>query len=95
MVSVRPRFGGPGWPDHGVSWEEAGRRRCFLTADGKSLAEPPLWDPYSPIVYWWTSTEKDDRQAFIVVYHGGVYPRSKNIGMGSLGFRAVKAAPGT
>ena len=32
----------------------------------------------------------DKDKAYIIVYHGRVYPRSKSQKMGSLGFRAVK-----
>ena len=52
--------------------------------------ESPLWDSHSQVIYWWTSTEKDEDKAYIIVYHGRVYPRSKSQKMGSLGFRAVK-----
>ncbi len=128
---------GPGWPRHGVSWDESLRRCRYLTEDGKSLAEvpqdiwrlptvdesvrslarhgkncggvwdpetgrasyeikpdkeSPLWDTRSQIIYWWTSTEKDDKRAYMVVYNGGVYARSKKLGIGSRGFRAVKQA---
>jgi hypothetical protein len=36
---------GPGWPDRGVSWEEAVRRARHLSADGKTLLDAPqdLW----------------------------------------------------
>jgi hypothetical protein len=36
---------GPGWPQHGVDWNEATRRCRHLTGDGLSLAEEPqdIW----------------------------------------------------
>ena len=52
--------------------------------------ESPLWDTHSGIIYWWTKTEVDEANSFIIVYHGGVYPRKKRLRMGSLGFRAVR-----
>lgn len=52
--------------------------------------EPPLWDPHSEIVYWWTSTSIDEEQALIIVYDGKVWPRSKNFSPAYLGFRCVK-----
>ncbi|HYG34127.1 MAG TPA: aspartyl protease family protein, partial [Clostridia bacterium] len=55
--------------------------------------ETPLWNPRSPIIYWWTATEKDARLAYIAVYDGRVWPRSKQVRMGDLAFRAVKNAP--
>jgi hypothetical protein len=126
---------GPGWPQMGVSWEEAARRCQYLTEDGTSLAETPqnvwrlptveeailsmhrhgancggswdpttrrasylqtpdkespLWDVHSQVIYWWTATEVNDREALIIVYDGKVWPRLKRVHWGYLGFRAVK-----
>ncbi len=52
--------------------------------------EQPLWDQYSPTIYWWTSTEVDAEHAYIIVYDGKVYPRKKTLHIGSLAFRAVR-----
>lgn len=52
--------------------------------------EFPLWDIYSQIVYWWTATEADQENAYIVVYDGKVWTRAKQLNMGNLGFRCVK-----
>lgn len=54
--------------------------------------ETPLWDPFSQVVYWWTSTEVDDQRAYMIVYDGKVWPRKKSIAPGYLAFRAVKRA---
>jgi hypothetical protein len=51
--------------------------------------ETPLWNPHSPIIYYWTSAELNEQKAYMIVYNGQVQPRNKT-GMGSLGFRAVK-----
>lgn len=51
--------------------------------------ESPLWDIYSPVIYWWTSEEQDKNSAYIVIYHGGVVAKLKKQ-QGSTGFRAVK-----
>lgn len=135
-LSWAPR--GPGWPDRGVSWEEACRICVHLSADGKNVMiepqniwrlptveeavgsmslrynnsegrwneeegkayykyipdkESPLWDVYSKVIYYWTSetVADDDRLAYIVVYNGGVYKRSKIQNQSYLSFRAVKA----
>jgi lipid-binding SYLF domain-containing protein len=32
---------GPGWPDHGMTWDEAARRCRHLTEDGRTLAGEP------------------------------------------------------
>ena len=52
--------------------------------------EFPLWDRYSPIIYWWTGTEVDWETAYIIVYDGKVWERPKQLDVGSLGFRCVK-----
>jgi hypothetical protein len=126
---------GPGWPQHGESWEEAMRICRSLSEDGKTLAsepqdiwrlpsveeavrsmarhgkncggvwdpvsarakyrkkpdkESPLWDTTSPIIYWWTSTEVDEDNVYMIVYNGRVVTTSKDRQVGSLAFRAVK-----
>ncbi len=126
---------GPGWPDHGMPWEEAVRQCHYLTDDGQALAdtpqgicrlptvqevvgslrrhdhncggawdevhgqaryqvipdkESPLWDVYSPVIYWWTATEVSAEKSYIVAYDGQVWVRPKRANLGYLGFRAVK-----
>jgi hypothetical protein len=54
--------------------------------------ETPLWNPYSKVIYWWTSTEIDDKQAYIIVYDGKIWKRNKKFNPNYLGFRAVKEA---
>lgn len=126
---------GPGWPRHGVTWNEAVRICRYLSADGAALdaapgehwrlptveesvrsqcsaginacgrwdgaagrasyaalpdRAPPLWDPRSKVIYWWTATAIDDANAYIIVYDGKVWPRRKTARWGYLGFRAVR-----
>jgi hypothetical protein len=52
--------------------------------------ESPLWNVHSQVIYWWTATEIDEDRAFIIVYDGKVWPRSKQFGPAYLGFRCVK-----
>ncbi len=52
--------------------------------------ESPLWNMYSRVIYWWTADEANEKQAYIVVYNGGVWLRDKSYKLGYLGFRAVK-----
>ncbi|MBN8694607.1 MAG: hypothetical protein J0L69_15540 [Bacteroidetes bacterium] len=52
--------------------------------------ESPLWNSYSPIIYWWTSTEVDSNSVYRIVYNGTFQKINKKLKMGSLGFRAVK-----
>ena len=52
--------------------------------------ETPLWHPHSMVIYWWTSTEIDERRAWLIVYHGGVFPRDKRFAPPYFTFRCVK-----
>jgi hypothetical protein len=52
--------------------------------------ESPLWNIHSQVIYWWTDTEVDEEQAYMIVYNGQVWPRSKQFGPDYLGFRCVK-----
>ncbi|MEE9371346.1 MAG: hypothetical protein V3W45_07760 [Sedimentisphaerales bacterium] len=72
----------------GGNWDPEKQQATYEIRPDK---ESPLWDTTSGIIYWWTASEVDEEHSFIIVYHGGVYPRKKQLRMGSLGFRAVKA----
>jgi len=52
--------------------------------------ESPLWNIHSQVIYWWTATAIDAEHAYIIVYDGKVWPRSKDFGPAYLGFRCVK-----
>jgi hypothetical protein len=52
--------------------------------------ESPLWNVHSQVIYWWTATEVDEDHAYIIVYDGKVWPRSKDFRPAYLGFRCVK-----
>jgi hypothetical protein len=45
---------------------------------------------YSQVIYWWTVTEVDQEHAYMIAYDGQVWPRAKQLGPASLGFRCVK-----
>jgi len=128
---------GPGWPDKGISWDEAQRICRYLSEDGTVIMdeeqdiwrlptadeavrsmmlhgensggvwngetktadydttpdkETPLWDVHSKVIYYWTSdtSKGDQKQAFIIVYDGGVYDKDKLSAQDYLSFRAVK-----
>ena len=130
---------GPGWPESGVTWDEANEICSRLSEDGLTVeAEPqniwrlptvaeavgsmmvhgenasgvwdpaakqatysatpdkesPLWDVYSKVIYYWTSETPDDnaQKAYIIVYNGAIYAKTKAVGQDSIGFRAVKQA---
>jgi len=76
---------------HGKScdgiWDSRTGRASYATKPDK---EPPLWNPNSPVIYWWTATEADAQRAYVVVFNGWVIPRLKTRRMGSQGFRAVR-----
>lgn len=54
--------------------------------------ETPLWDVHSKVIYYWTSdtSVKDEQQAYIIVYHGGIFDKRKIDQQDYLSFRAVK-----
>ena len=76
----------------GGAWNAEKREAFYETTPDK---ESPLWNTYSQVIYWWTSTEVDkstevdDDQAYIIVYDGKVWPRSKQLHQDYLGFRCV------
>jgi hypothetical protein len=71
----------------GGVWDEDNAEASYETRPDK---ESPLWNIYSQVIYWWTATEVDEEHAYIIVYDGKVWPRSKEIGPAYLSFRCVK-----
>jgi hypothetical protein len=71
----------------GGMWNADTATACYETRPDK---ESPLWDTHSQVIYWWTATEADTAHAYIVVYDGKVWPRSKQFGPAYLGYRCVK-----
>lgn len=55
--------------------------------------ETPLWNPLSPIIYYWTSDLKNQNQAFLVSYNGIILERNKDSGANYQGYRCVKNYP--
>ncbi|MBI1760938.1 MAG: DUF1566 domain-containing protein [Acidobacteria bacterium] len=53
--------------------------------------ETPLWNPHSMVIYWWTATEIDAQRAWMIVYHGEVFPRQKRLAPAYFTFRCVKS----
>lgn len=52
--------------------------------------ETPIWDPHSKVIYYWTDTIQSHGKAYIIVYNGGVFPRSMDSHQDYISFRAVK-----
>lgn len=76
----------------GGVWDALRNKAVYKRTPDK---EPPLWDMYSPVIYYWTADtdERDGRKARVIVYHGGVYPKIKTSRQNSLSFRAVRDVP--
>lgn len=68
-------------------WNDNEARASYATTPDK---ESPLWDIYSPVIYWWTATEIDDNTAFMIEYDGQVWPRKKFTTQTYFGFRCVR-----
>jgi hypothetical protein len=75
----------------GGAWDPINARPSYSIKPDK---ESPLWNPYSVIIYWWTSSEHDGRRAYSIDFNGNVYRRNKESALGSQGFRAVKSPEG-
>lgn len=71
----------------GGSWDPVSQKALYDKMPDK---ETPLWDPHSKVIYYWAYDDTNSKQAYIVVYDGGVYKRSKTSVYGYLSFRAVK-----
>jgi hypothetical protein len=72
----------------GGTWDAVARRASYRRMPDK---EPPLWHPYTQIIYWWTADEVDADRAFRVAYNGYVTRMNKKVGAGYLACRCVKA----
>ena len=71
----------------GGVWDADTASATYITPPDK---ESPLWNVHSQVIYWWTATEMDEDRAYIMVYDGEVWPRSKELSLAYLGFRCVR-----
>jgi hypothetical protein len=75
----------------GGVWDTEAAQATYETTPDK---ESPLWNTHSQVIYWWTATEVapsvDEEEAYIIVYDGRIWPRSKQLNPDYLGFRCVK-----
>jgi hypothetical protein len=71
----------------GGSWDAQARTASYQIRPDK---ESPLWNVHSQVIYWWTATEINDEQAFMIVYDGKVWPRRKRFAPDYLAYRCVK-----
>jgi hypothetical protein len=74
----------------GGEWDAGIGKATYGTPPDK---ESPLWNVHSQVIYWWTATEADEDHAYVIVYDGEVWSRSKQLGPAYLGFRCVKQQP--
>jgi hypothetical protein len=72
----------------GGVWDAQKKKATYRIRPDK---ETPLWHPHSMVIYWWTATEIDERSAWMIVYHGEVFPRNKRIAPSYFTFRCVKS----
>lgn len=68
-------------------WDAQTQLTSYKTKPDK---ESPLWNIHSQVIYWWTATEIDEARAYIIVYDGKVWSRSKQLNQAYIGFRCVK-----
>ena len=70
-------------------WSESEKIAYYNKTPDK---ESPLWDVHSKVIYYWTQDTSDSNgeQAYIIVYHGGIYDKDKSGAQNYLSFRAVK-----
>ncbi len=71
----------------GGIWNKINKKASYKVRPDK---ESPLWNIHLKTIYWWTATEADDSNSYIIVYNGGVWPRQKTLKADYLNFRAVK-----
>lgn len=78
---------------HGINsggvWNEPTKSAFYRIRPDK---ESPLWNIYSQVIYWWTADEVDENRAYIIVYDGKVWARTKQFGPETLAYRCVKPA---
>jgi hypothetical protein len=72
----------------GGRWDETTGKPTYEVVPDK---ESPLWDPTTTVIYWWTATEFNESQAYMIVYNGQVHPRRKDGSFGYHAFRAVRS----
>lgn len=73
----------------GGAWYAEEEKAIYYKTPDK---ESPLWDVHSKVIYYWTSDTsiKDEQQAYIIVYHGGVFDKQKSSHQSYISLRAVK-----
>jgi hypothetical protein len=73
----------------GGTWDTATHSASYTTTPDK---EPPLWNPYSRVIYWWAADEVSADRAYRVVYNGQVHAVPKGWGPAYMACRCVRRA---
>ncbi len=71
----------------GGTWDAAHKRAEFRKTPDK---DSPLWKVHSKVIYWWTATEANGKEAYYVTNNGYVHPLAKRLWPGYLAYRCVK-----
>ena len=74
----------------GGEWDARVGRASFRSTPDK---EAPLWNPQSPVIYWWTSDEIDGERAYRVSYNGHFLAVQKSARQTYLAFRCARSSP--
>jgi hypothetical protein len=70
-------------------WDPATSRATYRRQPDK---EAPLWDPFSPVIYLWTSDTRGSDRAYFISHDGGVTARPRTTHALYHGYRCVRAA---
>ncbi len=71
----------------GGVWDSVTGKATYLNQPDK---ESPLWNIHLKTIYWWTLTQVNDKESYIIVYNGGVWLRKKTLHAAYMNFRAVR-----
>ena len=73
----------------GGTWDTTTRGASYRTTPDK---EPPLWNQYSRVIYWWAADDVSADRAYRVVYNGQVHVVPKRWGPAYMACRCVRGA---
>lgn len=71
----------------GGSWDPTLQHAHYRVTPEK---DSPLWKVHSQVIYWWTSTQLSENEAYYITYNGFALRTRKRIAAGYLAFRCVR-----
>jgi len=74
----------------GGTWDADLQQPHYSTTPDK---DSPLWKVHSQVIYWWTATEINEREAYYIAYNGFVLRTPKQMSADYLAFRCVSESP--